>query len=106
MVTASFAWRELPRGIRLEIRAGAVLRQKLAPRRGWLRGLEGLRGFWAGGVPAFSFCRSEADQSHVPELLEPFRGLADPAIASLSPDQEGEVELWLLEQSADFLPSM
>lgn len=53
-----------------------------------------------GSLPSAS-----AEEKRIPELLEPFRGLADPAIASLSPAQEGEVELWLLEQSADFLPS-
>lgn len=90
----------------MEIRAGDVLRQKLVPRSAWLRGLQRLRGFWAGGVPAFSFCRSKADQNRVPELLEPFHGLADRAIASLSSNQEGEVKLWLLEQSPDFLPSV
>lgn len=91
----------------------SVLGQKLAPGRslaaqGW-RGCGAPR---AGGGPCFQLLQKpslEADQNCVSEALEPSRGLADPAdaaIAGVSPDEEREVEAWLLEQSPGFLPSV
>lgn len=94
------------------------LRPCLHQDRIWLLrepGYTGLEGFWCSPstwephfqvLPKLSL---EVDQNHVSKAVDPSHGLTEHAaavLADVSPDQEGEMEAWLLEQSPDFLPSV
>lgn len=64
------------------------------------------------GGPHFQLTQKlslEVDQNRVSKALDPSHGLAERAaavLAGVSLDQGGEVEVWLLEQSPGFLPSV